>query len=61
MLMGPGGHPIDVLGVRGASLSYPIVTPKGTEKLPPPGRHWSTTEDGWKAIVVFWARCSREE
>ncbi len=34
-----------------ANLSYPIETPSGQVRLPPPGRHWSRTEDQWLEIV----------
>ncbi len=33
------------------NLSYPIITPKGNTRLPPPGRCWSRTEDQWLQIV----------
>ena len=42
--------PWDAPNVR-ANLSYPITTPSGKVKLPPPGRHWSRTEDQWLKIV----------
>ncbi len=34
------------------NLSYPITTPSGKVRLPPPGRHWSRTEDQWLQIVA---------
>ena len=43
--------PWDAAEVRDESLSYPIYTPKGTERRPPPGRHWSGTIDRWEKIV----------
>ena len=33
------------------NLSYPITTPTGRVRLPPPGRCWSRTEDQWLEIV----------
>ncbi|PZR70509.1 MAG: site-specific DNA-methyltransferase [Candidatus Dormiibacter spiritus] len=42
--------PWDAPGVR-ANLEYPIKTPAGTVRRPPPGRHWSRTEEQWLAIV----------
>jgi adenine-specific DNA-methyltransferase len=33
------------------NLSYPITTPSGQVRLPPPGRCWSRTEDQWLEIV----------
>jgi adenine-specific DNA-methyltransferase len=33
------------------NLSYPITTPTGKIRLPPPGRCWSRTEDQWLEIV----------
>lgn len=42
--------PWDAPNIR-ENLSYPIVTPKGTVKYPPTGRHWSRTEEQWKALV----------
>ena len=42
--------PWDAPGIR-ANLSYPITTPSGKVRYPPPGRHWSRTEDQWQAIV----------
>lgn len=44
--------PWDAAEVRDESLSYPIYTPKGTERRPPPGRHWSGTIDGWEKKVA---------
>lgn len=43
--------PWDAAEERDESLSYPIITPKGTERRPPPGRHWSGTEDKWDEKV----------
>ena len=34
------------------NLSYPITTPSGKVRLPPPGRCWSRTEDQWLQIVA---------
>lgn len=42
--------PWDAPNVR-ANLSYPIMTPKGRVRLPPPGRCWSRTEDQWLDLV----------
>jgi adenine-specific DNA-methyltransferase len=42
--------PWDAPGVR-PNLEYPIKTLGGSVKLPPPGRHWSRTEDQWEEIV----------
>ena len=33
------------------NLTYPITTPAGTIRMPPPGRCWSRTEDQWNEIV----------
>lgn len=33
------------------NLSYPITTPSGRVRLPPPGRCWSRTEEQWLEIV----------
>ena len=44
--------PWDAAEVRDESLSYPIFTPKGTERRPPPGRHWSGTKDNWEQKVA---------
>ncbi|WP_301103383.1 site-specific DNA-methyltransferase [Propionivibrio sp.] len=33
------------------NLTYPITTPTGKVRLPPPGRCWSRTEDQWLEIV----------
>ena len=33
------------------NLSYKIQTPKGTDKYPPPGRHWSREETQWLEVV----------
>lgn len=35
-----------------ANLSYPITTPSGRVRLPPPGRCWSRTEAQWLDIVA---------
>ncbi|MDO6480966.1 site-specific DNA-methyltransferase [Shimia thalassica] len=43
--------PWDAAEERDESLSYPIITPKGTEKRPPKGRHWSGTIDNWEEKV----------
>ena len=43
--------PWDAPNVR-ANLSYPITTPTGRVRLPPPGRHWSRTEDQWNDLVA---------
>jgi adenine-specific DNA-methyltransferase len=42
--------PWDAPNVR-ENLSYPIITPKGTVKRPPPGRCWSREESKWLDIV----------
>lgn len=42
--------PWDAPNIR-ANLSYPITTPSGKIRLPPPGRCWSRTEDQWDEIV----------
>ena len=42
--------PWDAPEVR-ENLSYPITTPSGKVRLPPPGRHWSRTEAQWQEIV----------
>jgi adenine-specific DNA-methyltransferase len=42
--------PWDAPNIR-ENLSYPIMTPKGSVRRPPPGRCWSGTEDRWNAIV----------
>ncbi len=34
------------------NLSYPIRTPAGTVRIPPPGRCWSRTEDQWLELVA---------
>jgi len=41
--------PWDAPNIR-ANLSYPITTPTGVVRLPPPGRHWSRMEDQWLEI-----------
>ena len=43
--------PWDAAEERDESLSYPIFTPKGTERRPPKGRHWSGTIDNWQVKV----------
>jgi adenine-specific DNA-methyltransferase len=43
--------PFDAPNLR-PNLTYPITTPSGAVKLPPPGRCWSTTEDRWNEIVA---------
>jgi adenine-specific DNA-methyltransferase len=43
--------PWDAAEVRDESLSYPIYTPKGSERRPPLGRHWSGTIDNWEKKV----------
>ncbi len=43
--------PWDAPNVR-ENLSYPIVTEKGSVKLPPPGRCWSREESKWLEIVA---------
>lgn len=42
--------PWDAPNIR-ENLSYPIETPAGTTRHPPPGRCWSRTEDQWLEIV----------
>ena len=42
--------PWDAPNIR-PNLEYPIITPAGTIRKPPPGRHWSRTEDQWNDIV----------
>jgi adenine-specific DNA-methyltransferase len=42
--------PWDAPEVR-ENLEYPIVTPTGRIRRPPPGRHWSRTEDQWLELV----------
>jgi adenine-specific DNA-methyltransferase len=34
------------------NLTYPIITPTGDVRMPPPGRCWSRTEEQWKEIVA---------
>jgi len=41
--------PWDAPNIR-ENLSYPIVTPVGSIRLPPRARCWSRTEEQWKAI-----------
>ncbi|TXG95657.1 MAG: site-specific DNA-methyltransferase [Nevskiaceae bacterium] len=43
--------PWDAPNIR-ENLSYPIMTPSGRERRPPPGRCWSRTEDQWLEIVA---------
>ena len=43
--------PWDAPNIR-ENLSYPIKTPSGNTKLPPPGRCWSRTEDRWQQVVA---------
>jgi len=43
--------PLDAPQIR-ANLQYPITTPSGDTRLPPPGRHWSMTEDRWNDVVA---------
>ena len=43
--------PWDAPNVR-VNLSYPIKTPTGRTRLPPPGRCWSRTEAQWNALVT---------
>ncbi len=42
--------PWDAPNIR-ENLSYPITTPTGKVRLPPPGRCWSRTEEQWNEIV----------
>lgn len=42
--------PWDAPNIR-PNLSYPIETPSGNIRYPPPGRCWSRTEDQWREIV----------
>ena len=42
--------PWDAPNIR-PNLEYPITTPSGDIRLPPPGRHWSRTQDQWEEIV----------
>lgn len=44
--------PWDAAEERDETLSYPIFTPKGTERRPPAGRHWSGTVDNWEQKVA---------
>ena len=44
--------PWDAAEERDESLSYPIFTLKGTERRPPPRRHWSGTIDKWEKKVA---------
>lgn len=43
--------PWDAPNIR-ENLSYPIKTPTGRVRHPPPGRHWSRTEIQWLDIVA---------
>ena len=43
--------PWDAPEVR-ENLEYPIITPTGKVRKPPPGRHWSRTENQWLALVA---------
>jgi adenine-specific DNA-methyltransferase len=43
--------PWDAPNIR-ENLSYPIATAAGSVRHPPPGRHWSRTEDQWKELVT---------
>jgi adenine-specific DNA-methyltransferase len=42
--------PWDAPNIR-PNLEYQIITPAGSIRIPPPGRHWSRTEDQWLEIV----------
>lgn len=42
--------PWDAPNVR-PNLEYRIETPSGDSRYPPPGRHWSRTEEQWLALV----------
>ncbi|MBU0750852.1 MAG: site-specific DNA-methyltransferase [Gammaproteobacteria bacterium] len=42
--------PWDAPNIR-ENLSYPITTPSGKVRYPPPGRCWSRTEEQWNEIV----------
>lgn len=42
--------PWDAPNIR-PNLEYPINTPSGNIRMPPPGRHWSRTEVQWLEIV----------
>ena len=44
--------PWDAAEVRDESLSYPIFTPSGSERRPPPGRHWAGTIEKWEQKVA---------
>ncbi len=44
--------PWDAAEERDESLSYAIFTPKGSERRPPAGRHWSGTIDNWEKKVT---------
>src|ERR1017187_3407911 len=39
------------------NLTYPITTPSGRVRLPPPGRHWSRTESQWLEIANARLNC----
>lgn len=43
--------PWDAPNIR-ENLSYNITTPTGKIRRPPPGRHWSRTEDQWLELVA---------
>ncbi|HEL3818066.1 TPA: site-specific DNA-methyltransferase [Stenotrophomonas maltophilia] len=43
--------PWDAPNIR-ENLSYPITTPSGAVRYPPPGRCWAREEDKWKEIVA---------
>jgi adenine-specific DNA-methyltransferase len=42
--------PWDAPNIR-PNLTYPIITPTGRVRMPPPGRCWSRTEDQWQELV----------
>jgi adenine-specific DNA-methyltransferase len=43
--------PWDAPNIR-PNLEYPITTLTGKVRRPPPGRHWSRTEEQWREIVA---------
>jgi len=43
--------PLDAPEIR-ANLQYAISTPAGSTRYPPPGRHWSMTEEKWAEVVA---------
>ena len=43
--------PWDAPNIR-ENLSYPITTPSGAVRYPPPGRCWAREENKWKEIVA---------